>query len=122
MSVKLHAERGSEPRCTVAGTAASPQEPRRCGISNRALCHEAPLDVLMAWGKGEDTGGSVALSGCPRYGCGTKTRIVAALRRAHRRNTDERATEIMQVLRAPELTELAVEAVNSGIVTTIGPD
>lgn len=41
------------------------------------------------------------MSGCPRYGCGTKTRIVAALRRAHRRNTDERATAIMQVLRAP---------------------
>ena len=33
----------------------------------------------------------------------TKTRIVAALKRAHRRNVDERATAMMQVLRAPEL-------------------
>ncbi len=33
----------------------------------------------------------------------TKARIVAALKRAHRRNVDERATAILQVLRAPEL-------------------
>ena len=35
----------------------------------------------------------------------TKTRIVAALKRAHRRNVDERATAMMQVLRAPELRQ-----------------
>lgn len=33
----------------------------------------------------------------------TKARIVAALKRAHRRNVDERATAMLQVLRAPEL-------------------
>lgn len=33
----------------------------------------------------------------------TKTRIVTALRRAHRRNVDERAAVMMRVLRAPEL-------------------
>lgn len=33
----------------------------------------------------------------------TKMRIVAALKRAHRRNTEERATVMLQVLRAPEL-------------------
>jgi transposase len=33
----------------------------------------------------------------------TKTRIMAALKSAHRRKVDERATAMMQVLRAPEL-------------------
>lgn len=33
----------------------------------------------------------------------TKARIVAALKRAHRRNVEERATTMLQVLRAPEL-------------------
>jgi len=33
----------------------------------------------------------------------TKTRIAAALKRAHRRNIDERAMAILQVLRSPEL-------------------
>ena len=33
----------------------------------------------------------------------TNARVVAALKRAHRRNADERATAMLQVLRAPEL-------------------
>ncbi len=51
----------------------------------------------------------------------TKTRIVAALKRAHRRNTDERATAILQVLRAPELRLPAPvqDAYAAGIVSQV---
>ena len=51
----------------------------------------------------------------------TKTRIVAALKRAHRRNVEERATAIMQVLRATELRLPAPvqQAYAAGIVSLV---
>jgi len=51
----------------------------------------------------------------------TKTRIVAALKRAHRRNVDERATVMMEVLRAPELRlpPVVQQAYAAGIVSLV---
>jgi len=51
----------------------------------------------------------------------TKTRIVAAFKRAHRRNVDERATVMMEVLRAPELRlpPVVQQAYAAGIVSLV---